>query len=91
MINGKRIDIVAVSAEETTIICTAPYMSSLYTGDMVEVEGMDGFGTVLIRDSVELGSEDFEVLDTNCLLRRILRKVDFTEMNWDGYEEVKDE
>jgi hypothetical protein len=86
---NKRIDIVAVSTEECNLICTAPYMSLLYTGDFVEVEGVAGFATVLIRDSVELGSKDFEVLDTNCLLRRILRKVDFTEMNWDGYEEVE--
>lgn len=91
MINGKRIDIVAVSADEMTIICTAPYMSSLYTGDMVEVEGLDGFGTVLIRDSVELGSADFDVLDNCCLLRKVLRKVDFTEMCWSGYEEVVNE
>lgn len=91
MINGKRIDIVAVSTEECNLICTAPYMSPLYTGDFVEVEGVAGFATVLIRDSVELGSKDFEVLDTECLLRKVIKKVDFTEMNWDGYEEVTNE
>lgn len=86
----KRIDIVAVSTEECTLICTAPFMSSLYTGDLVEVEGVSGFATVLIRDSVELGSKEFEVLDNECLLRKILKRVEFTKMLWDGYEEGED-
>ena len=91
MITGKRIDVVAVAADETVIMCTAPYMSSLYFGDKVEVEGMDGFGIVLIKDTMTLGEEDFELLDHECLLRRILRRVDFTAMNWNGYEEGENE
>lgn len=88
----KRIDIVAVATDENTVICcTAPYMSNLYTGDLVEVEGVSGFGTVLIRDNVELGSKDFEVLDRECLLRKVLKRVDFSNMNWSGYEEVFNE
>lgn len=88
---NKRIDIVAVSTEENVLMCTAPYMSYLSTGEMVEVEGVAGYAVVLIRDTVELGSEDMEVLDRECLLRRILKRVEFTEMKWDGYEEEADE
>lgn len=88
---NKRIDIVAVSTEENALICTAPYMSYLSTGEMVEVEGVAGYATVLLRDSVELGSEDFEVIDRECLLRKVLKRVEFTEMKWDGYEEETDE
>ena len=88
---NKRIDIVAVSTEENVLICTAPYLSRVYIGDMVEVEGVDGFAVVLLKDSVELGSEDMEVLDRECLLRKVKRKVWFDEMNWEGYEEEKDE
>lgn len=88
---NKRIDIVAVSTEENVLICTAPYLSRVYIGDYVEVEGVDGFAVVLLKDSVELGSEDMEVLDRECLLRKVKRKVWFDEMNWEGYEEEKDE
>ncbi len=88
---NKRIDIVAVSTEENVLICTAPYMSYLSTGEMVEVEGVAGYAIVLISDSVELGSEDMEVLDRKCLLRKVLKRVEFTEMKWDGYEEETDE
>lgn len=87
MITGKRIEVVAVSTGDQVIMCTAPYLSSLFTGDSVEIEGMDGFGTVLIRDTITLGEHDFEILDNECLLRRIIRKVDFTEMNWKGYDD----
>lgn len=87
MINGKRIQIVAVSADEQIVMCTAPFLSALFTGDSVEVEGMDGFGIVLITETVTLGEDAFEILDRECLLRRILRKVNFTDMNWTGYEE----
>lgn len=87
---NKRIDIVAVSTEENVLICTAPYMSYLSTGETVEVEGVAGYATVLIRDTVELGSEDMEVLDRECLLRKVLKRVEFTEMKWDGYEEETD-
>ena len=88
---NKRIDIIAVATEENTVMCTAPYMSNLFTGDLVEVEGVSGFGTVLIRDSVELGSKDFEVLDSECLLRKVLKRVEFAAMNWNGYEEETNE
>ena len=88
---NKRIDVVAVSTEEDVLICTAPYMSCLSTGELVEVEGVAGYATVLIQDSVELGSEEMEVLDSECLLRKVLKRVEFTEMKWGGYEEETNE
>jgi len=91
MINGKRIDIIAVSYNEEIFMCTAPYCSTLFTGDKVEVEGIEGLATVLINESVVYGGDEFRLLDDMCLLRKILKRVDFKDMDWSGYEEEKDE
>lgn len=87
MINGKKIEVVAVSTGEQVIMCTAPYMASLWTGDTVVVEGVDGFCTVLIRDSVTIGEEEYEAIEKECELKRILRKVDFTDLKWEDENE----
>ena len=91
MINGKRIDIIAVSYNEEIFMCTAPYCAALCTGDKVEVEGIEGFATVLITESHTYGGEEFRLLDDMCLLRKILKRVDFKDMDWSGYEEENTE
>lgn len=91
MIN-RRIDVCAVVTGEQVMICTAPYLSAIYPGDTVEIEGVDGFGKVLIcGGSIIYGGEDFLTLDESVLVRKILKKVTFDPMKWDGYEEGNNE
>ena len=87
MINGKKIYIAAVDTGSEIIMCRAPYGAYLWPGNHVEVEGMDGFATILLVDAVEMESNDYEVVDTLVGTRRIMRKVSFDDLNWDGYEE----
>ena len=90
MITGKKIEVVAVAMGEDVTVCTAPYLTTLLPGDTVEIEGGDGFGTVLFSGgAITYGGEEFLMLDDTCLMRRILRRVTFDDMKWDGYEEVE--
>lgn len=88
MINGKKIEVVAVSTGDSVLMCTAPYLASLWPGDTVVVEGVDGFCTVLIRDSMIIGEKDYEAIEKECELKRILRKVSFYDLKWDEEEEA---
>lgn len=91
MITGKKIDMVAVAMGTEVLMCTAPYLAPLYPGDQVVVEDKQDFGTVLIRESVTIGGEDFNAIDALVITRKVLSKVDYNAMNWNGYEEVDDE
>ena len=91
MISGKRIEFVAVAMGTEVLICTAPYCATLFPGDQVVVEDKGEFGTVLIRDSVVIGSDDYKAIDTVVITHKILSKVDYSDMNWNGYEEESDE
>jgi len=91
MINGKKIYIAAVDTGSEIIMCRAPYGAYLWSGDHVEVEGMDGFATVLLIECCEMDGKEYETVDMLVGTRRIMRKIDFTNMNWDGYEEEEDE
>ena len=87
MINGKRIEMVAVSTGTEIIMCIAPYLASIYVGDQVVVKDKSDFGTVLVIDSMTYGSDDYNLIETLAGLHRIVRKVDYRDMNWTGYEE----
>ena len=91
MINGKKIDVVAVALGTEVIICTAPYLSCLQPGDQVVIEDSQDFGIVLIRDDVVIGGDEHKAILSAVNTRRILSKVDYSMMNWDGYEEDEDE
>ena len=91
MINGKRIEMVAVATGTNVIMCIAPYLANIYVGDQVVVEDMPDFGTVLVMDSMTYGSEDYNLIETLTGLHRIVRKVDYRDMNWTGYEEETNE
>ena len=86
-----KIGVLAVSYDENVFICTAPYDDFFCTGDFVEVEGLNGVGTVLIADTMPYGGEEFRMLDDLCLIRKVERRVVYTEMNWSGYEEETNE
>lgn len=88
MINGKRIMVAAVHAGNDVVICTAPYLASIWAGDQVVVEGIEGFGTVLLKDYVTIDEEDYKVVEDRCELKRILRKVSFYDLKWDEEEEA---
>jgi len=83
----KRITVLAVSYDENVIICTAPFGASFFPGDTVEIEGLQDFGIVLIEDTMVYGGDDFELLDDHCLIRKVLKRVDFKELDWSGYKE----
>lgn len=91
MIKGKKIDMVAVAMGTEVLMCTAPYLAPLYPGDQVVVEDKQDFGTVLIHESVTIGGEDFNAIDALVITRKVLSKVDYSSMNWDGYKEMEDE
>ena len=86
-----KISVLAVSYDEAVYICTAPYETLFLTGDIVEVEGLNGFGTVLIADTMQYGSDNFRLLDDLCLIRKVLRRVVYKELDWSGYEEETNE
>lgn len=91
MINGKKIYLAAVDTGSEIIMCRAPYGAYLWPSDHVEVEGMDGFGTILIIDCTDMDSKEYETVDMLVGTRRIMRKIEFSNMNWSGYEEEEDE
>ena len=89
MITGKRIEVVAVAWGEEVVVCTAPYLTTLLPGDTVQIEGLCETGTVLFSGgSIVYGGEEFLMLDDTIMMRRVLKRVTYDPMNWDGYEEV---
>lgn len=91
MINGKRVEVLAVALNGQVLLCEAPYMSSVYPGDQVIIEGKAEFGTVLLKDRMELTGEDHERISRYVQLHRVNQQISFTAMNWSGYEEEDDE
>ena len=97
MIKGKRIDAVCVAFNDVIEVCWAPLYSSCYGGDEVKVEPREGLedqmelGVVLFKDTITIGEDEYNaILETQGEEpRRILRKVEFTDMKWE--EEDEDE
>lgn len=91
MINGKRIEVLAVAFNGQVLICKAPFVSSIYPGDKVVIEDKDDIGVVLVKDRMEYGGEDYERISDHVFLYKVKERVSFDEMKWDGYEEEEDE
>lgn len=91
MINGKKIDIVSVAMGTEVLMCTAPYLSHIFTGDQVVVEDKQDFGTVLTVTSMTMGGDDYKTIDALVITKKILSTVNYNSMNWNGYEEAEDE
>ena len=87
MINGKRIEAVCVSIGGEVEVCWAPAYSSLFGGTKVEIDGLEGTGTVLFSDTVTIGKDEYSsILEHFGEPRRILRKLYFDNMKWEEEE-----
>lgn len=86
MINGKKIDVVAVVTDDEKLdICLAPYNSPLSTGDIIELDGVAGFSEVLFSKSIELGGDEWKVISSFecCGLWTITRNL--APLDWSEY------
>lgn len=63
----------------------APPFNSIYMGDMVELDGREDLGRVVIRESM-YNDEEFEALLQITPVKRILRKVEYKAVDWDEFE-----
>ena len=92
MINGKRIDAVCVALGDDIQICWAPLYSSIYGGDKVEVENNDSMGTVLFSETIDIGGKEYAaILQSHGYPHKIIKRIDYTDLSWNGYEEEDDE
>lgn len=78
----------AVEVDGGVVMCMAPYLASIYEGTQVEIEGIDGTGTVLM-DTIMTPDEIDKVAEKVGELPRILRTVHYSELVWE--EETEDE